>query len=106
MAGSHIPLPRYMILGFLQLFKRAESRVDVDRVPTKTIVLVIHAARNFLSGTIVPRSPMDTGHPTPDETKAGDAWEVRETSAFIEVSFRVADSAKHDLGDTQSAKVA
>lgn len=55
------------------------------------------AARNSCQGLSHLPSPMDTGHPTPDETKAEDAWEVREASAFIEVSFPVADSAKHVL---------
>lgn len=42
----------------------------------------------MVAGTVVPPSPVDADHLTPDETKEMDVWEDRETSDFIEASFR------------------
>ena len=53
-----------------------------------------------VAGTVVPADPVDANHSIPDEIKVEDAWEVQETSAPMEVSPFVADSAKHVLGDT------
>jgi len=61
---------------------------------------------DVVAGTVLSLRPADADHPTPEESKAQEAWEVREISAFMEISFRVADSAKSVLGDTQNPKVA
>ena len=61
---------------------------------------------NVVAGTIVPPTPVDAEHPTEEETKAKEAWEVREKMAFMEISSRVARSAKNVLGNTQNPKVA
>ena len=61
---------------------------------------------DVVAGTVLSLRPADADHPTPEESKAQEAWEVREISAFMEISFRVANSAKSVLGDTQNPKVA
>ena len=53
---------------------------------------------------VVPPGPVDANYSIADEIKVDDAWDVRKISAPMEVSPRVADSAKHVLGDTLSAK--
>ena len=50
--------------------------------------------------------PMDPNQLTAAEVKAREAWEVWEISAFMEISFRIANSAKTILGVTQSPKAA
>ena len=60
----------------------------------------------IVSGSIVAPTPVDEKNMTPAEVKAQEAWEVREISAFMEISFRIADSALNVLGDTQNPKVA
>ena len=50
--------------------------------------------------------PMDLNQLTAAEVKACEAWEVQEISAFMEISFCIADSAKTVLGVTQSPKAA
>lgn len=59
-----------------------------------------------VSGSIVAPTPVDEKNMTPAEVKAQEAWEVREVSAFMEISFRISDSALNVLGDTQNPKVA
>src|SRR5882757_1032723 len=69
-------------------------------------VLISLRQWGVVSGSIVTPTPADNKNPTPDEVKAQEAWEVREMSAFMEISFRIADSALNVLGDTQNPKVA
>jgi hypothetical protein len=58
-----------------------------------------------VAGTVVRPTPVDPAHPTPDEIKAKDAWDVRGASAFMEISFRLADFAMHILGGKRNPKV-
>ena len=59
-----------------------------------------------VSGAIVAPTPVDEKNMTPAEVKAQEAWKIREISAFMEISFRIADTALNVLGDTQNPKVA
>jgi hypothetical protein len=61
---------------------------------------------DVVTGTEQAPTPADVDNPTAEETKAKKAWDVRAVSAFMEISFRVADSAKTVLGDTTNPKVA
>jgi hypothetical protein len=61
---------------------------------------------DVVAGTVQPPTPADEDNPTPAEAKAKEAWDVRAISAFMEISFRVADSAKIVLADTSDPKVA
>ena len=56
-----------------------------------------------VAGTEGPPTPAHEGPLTAEETKELRAWQVREVSAFMEISFRVADSV---MGDTRSSKTA
>jgi hypothetical protein len=47
---------------------------------------------------------VDIYAPTADETRATEAFEVRRISAFMEISFRMADSAKTVLGNTEDPR--
>ena len=49
--------------------------------------------------------PADGDNPTADEISAIEAFEVRRSSAFMEITFCVADSAKSVLGDTDDPKI-
>lgn len=70
------------------------------------IVLMSLRQWGVVSGSIVAPTPVDEKNMTPAEVKAQEAWEVREISAFMEISLRIADSALNVLGDTQNPKVA
>ena len=70
------------------------------------ILLISLRQWGVVAGTVVPSTPVDANHPTAEETKAKEAWEVREKRAFMEIYFRIANSAKNVLGDTQDPKVA
>jgi transposase InsO family protein len=61
---------------------------------------------DVVDGTDQAPTPADENSPTPTETKEIAAWKVRSISAFMEISFRVADSAKTVLGGTRNPKVA
>jgi len=50
--------------------------------------------------SITAPAPVDPANPTAAEIQELADWEVRKTSAFMEISFRVADSAKNVLGNT------
>jgi hypothetical protein len=50
--------------------------------------------------------PADASKPTEEETAAIKAFGVRKVSTFMEISFRIADSAKIVLGDTKDPKLA
>jgi hypothetical protein len=60
----------------------------------------------MVTGTVQAPVPADVDAPTEDETRATEAFEVRHISAFMEISFRIADSAKTVLGNTEAPKVA
>jgi len=60
----------------------------------------------MVTGTVKVLVPADEDAPTEDETLAIEAFEVRRISAFMEISFRIADSAKTVLGNTEDPKVA
>ena len=53
----------------------------------------------------LPTVPADVDNLTADEISAIEAFEVRRSSAFMEITFRVADSAKSVLGDTDDPKI-
>jgi hypothetical protein len=57
----------------------------------------------MVTGTVHAPVPADVGAPTADETLAIEAFEVRRISAFMEISFRIADSAKTVLEDPKVA---
>ena len=58
----------------------------------------------MVDGTIARPVPADRGNVTPDEAAAIEAWDLRSISAYMEVSFRVAESAKSVLGSSRSPK--
>jgi gag-polypeptide of LTR copia-type len=60
----------------------------------------------MVTGTVQAPVPADEDAPTEDETLAIEAFEVRRISAFMEISFRIADSAKTVLGNMEDPKVA
>ena len=60
----------------------------------------------LITGTVKAPTPVDNANPTASETSAIKAFEVRSVSAFMEISFRIADSAKLVLGDTRDPKAA
>jgi hypothetical protein len=61
---------------------------------------------DVVTGTVVPPIPVDAEHPTAEESKAKEAWDVRERRAFMEIYSRVANTAKNVLGNTQNPRVA
>jgi hypothetical protein len=67
-------------------------------------VLQSHHQWGVRAGTVIIPSPVVADHLTTDETKAENAWEVRDVSDFMRISFRMEDSTKHVLGDIQSPK--
>jgi len=50
-------------------------------------------------------TPADPDNPTPAETEAIRAFEVRSVSVFIEITFRVDASAKSVIGDLEDPKL-
>jgi hypothetical protein len=60
----------------------------------------------MVTGTVQAPVASDVGAPTADETRTTEASEVRRISAFMEISFRMADSAETVLGNTEDPKVA
>jgi hypothetical protein len=60
----------------------------------------------MVTGTVQVAVPAEVDAPTADETRATEAFEVRRISAFMEISFRIADSAKTVLSNTEDPKVA
>jgi len=60
----------------------------------------------LITGTVEAPTPADSANPTASETRAIRAFEVRSISAFMEISFRIADSAKSVLGNTKDPKAA
>ena len=61
---------------------------------------------SIIVGKITAPIPVDPNQLTATEVKAHKAWEIWEISAFMEISFHVADSAKTVLGVTWSPKAA
>ena len=58
-----------------------------------------------ITGTVVaPPDPIDPNNPTADETSAIEVYQVRCISAFMEISFRIADSTKSVLGTIDDPK--
>lgn len=57
-----------------------------------------------VDGTITRPVPADASNATTSEKANMEAWDLRYISAFIELSFRVDDSAKIVLGNTHSPK--
>ena len=60
----------------------------------------------LISGTVTAPTPVDSNSPTDEETSAIEAFEVRSISAFMEISFRIADSTKSVLGNIEDPKAA
>jgi len=60
----------------------------------------------LITGTIRAPTPANSDNPTASETSAIEAFEVRSISAFMEISFRIADSAKSVLGNIGNPKAA
>lgn len=74
----------------------------------KNMCAVLRSLRQWgvVEGTVVAPTPADAGNLTTEETKAKEAWDVREIHAFMEIAFRMTDSARAVLGDTLDPKVA
>jgi len=64
-------------------------------------VLMTLRQRGVVDKSITAPAPADPSNPTAAEIQGLADWEVRKTSAFMEISFRVADSAKNVLGNTR-----
>ena len=58
----------------------------------------------MVDGMIKRPDPVDKDNLMPDEVTAMEVWDLRAISGFMEISFRVADSAKNVLGSSQSPK--
>jgi len=58
----------------------------------------------LISGTVTTPTPADSNSPTDEETSTIEAFEVRSISAFMEISFRIADSTKSVLGNIEVPK--
>lgn len=50
--------------------------------------------------------PVDEEHSIAEETKALEAWGIQRSQPSMEFSFRVLDSVKSVLGNTQNPKIA
>ena len=74
----------------------------VTRKQSMRTVLHSLRQRGLITGIVVAPVTVETV----DETKAVEAFEVRRISAFMEISFRIADSAKSALGHTENPKAA
>ena len=74
----------------------------------KNMRIILQSLRQWgmITGTVKAPVPADVNAPTAEETHAIDAFEVRRISAFMEISFRIVDSAKTVLGNTEDPKVA
>ena len=59
---------------------------------------------DMVNGTIVALTPIDTDHLTAIETSAKEAFEGRQVSAYMEITFRMADSAKSVLDNEEDPK--
>ena len=53
----------------------------------------------IIDGTVVAPVPQDAANPTAAETQAADDWLVRETAAYAEVIFRIADSIRATIDE-------
>ena len=61
---------------------------------------------DVVTGSITAPVPANVSKPTADETTAIQAFSVRCISAFMEISFRIADSAKSILSNVNDPKTA
>jgi len=60
----------------------------------------------LITGTVEAPTPADSDDPMASETGAIEVFEVRSISAYMEISFRIADSAKSVLGNIEGPKAA
>ena len=67
-------------------------------------VLLLLQHWGMVVGMVVQPVPADKDNVTPDEAAAMEARDLRAISAFMAISFRVADSAKSVLGSSESPK--
>ena len=59
---------------------------------------------DVVNSTIVTPIPANPNQPTADKTSATQAYEVHQVSAYMEILFRMTDSTKSVLGNSEDPK--
>lgn len=106
MASTQEALPYSVSSSFNEFAKLQGAKNYATWKKRMRLILLSHRQWGVVAGTIVLSTPVDAEHPTEEETKAKEAWEVREKMAFMEISSRMTHFAKNVLGNTQNPKVA
>jgi hypothetical protein len=108
MSSSHEGLPYSVSSGSaFNTFDKLQGPENYARWKNNMRTVLMSLRQwDVVAGSVHAPIPVDMDSPTLAEAKATEAWNVRAISAFMEISFRVADSAKYVLGDTFNPKVA
>ena len=83
---------------------RGASNYHEWRVSTRAL---LHALRQWgvITGMATAPIPVDPVAPTPDESAALDAWQVRSWALYIEIMYRCDTSVKATIGELEDPKL-
>ena len=101
--ATTLPLPYSVSTGSsFTAFKKLQGAQNYVKWHNNMVTVLMTLRQwGVVDKSITAPAPVDPANPTAAEIQELADWEVRKTSAFMEISFRVADSAKNVLGNTR-----